>query len=170
MSLSTLNCPLNYIFTCKNWILLFFFAQVETRPKAEVNCVLFNQWVFSWHRLSFFNRFCSIWWVEDKHVAERAMEMWEPLKKVIKYWESLSKSQHPTNKSYMNAYNVTTQIFLFLANCSFLLLLLEFLNHIWWYSRLIGQWCPLCCWVRKDLWQTASAHILPRVSFSSNHK
>ena len=61
------------------------------------------------------------------------------LSKVIKYWESLSRSQR-----HMNAYNATTQIFLFLLNCSFSLLLLEFLNHIWWCSRLIGQCCPLC--------------------------
>ena len=28
------------------------------------------------------------------------MEVWEPFKKVIKYWESLSKSKRPSNKSY----------------------------------------------------------------------
>ena len=28
------------------------------------------------------------------------MEIWEPFKKVIKHWESLSKSQRPENKSY----------------------------------------------------------------------
>ena len=28
------------------------------------------------------------------------MEIWEPFKKVIKHWKSLSKSQRPENKSY----------------------------------------------------------------------
>ena len=61
---------------------------------------MFNQWIFPWHRLSYFNRFCSTRWVEDKHVAERDKEIWEPFKKVVKYWESLSKSQRPANRSY----------------------------------------------------------------------
>ena len=45
-------------------------------------------------------RFCATQWVEDKSVAERALEIWDPSKKVMKYWVGLSKSKQPGNKSY----------------------------------------------------------------------
>lgn len=45
-------------------------------------------------------RFCITRWVEDKIVAERGLEVWRPLTRVIKHWESLCKSKRPKNKSY----------------------------------------------------------------------
>ena len=46
------------------------------------------------------HRFCATRWVEDKSVAERALEIWDPFKKVMRYWVGLSKSKQPGNKSY----------------------------------------------------------------------
>ena len=39
-------------------------------------------------------------WVEDKSVAERALKIWDPFKKIMKYCEGLSKLKQPGNKSY----------------------------------------------------------------------
>ena len=96
-----------------------------------VNCLLFNKWIFPWHRLPFFNRFCSTRWVEDKHIAERAMEIREPLKNIIKHWESLSKSQRPANKSCECLQCHYTDLLVPAKLQFFLVLLLEFLEHIW---------------------------------------
>ena len=45
-------------------------------------------------------RFCPTRWVEDQPVAERALQIWTSFKAVIVYWEGLSKSKRPKNKSY----------------------------------------------------------------------
>ena len=45
-------------------------------------------------------RFCPTRWVEDQPVAERALQIWTSFKAVIMYWEGLSKSKRPKNKSY----------------------------------------------------------------------
>ena len=44
--------------------------------------------------------FCSTRWVEDQKVAERLCLVWENIKKMTKYWESLPKSKQPKCKSY----------------------------------------------------------------------
>ena len=46
------------------------------------------------------HRFCASRWVEDNSVAERALKIWDPFKKVMKYWVGLSKLKQPGNKSY----------------------------------------------------------------------
>ena len=45
-------------------------------------------------------RFCQIRWVEDRPVADRALEVWPSVLKVIKYWEGLCESSRPSIKSY----------------------------------------------------------------------
>ena len=45
-------------------------------------------------------RFCHTRWVEDRPVADRALEVWPSVLKVIKYWEGLYKSSRPSIKSY----------------------------------------------------------------------
>ena len=45
-------------------------------------------------------RFWATRWVEDRPVAERAIEVWGPCVKLIRHYESLSKSKRPKNKSY----------------------------------------------------------------------
>ena len=45
-------------------------------------------------------RFCATRWVEDQHVAERAIQIWNSFKAVINYWEGLCKSKRPSDKSY----------------------------------------------------------------------
>ena len=45
-------------------------------------------------------RFCPTRWVEDRVVADRAVEVWSSIVSSIKYWEGLCKSKRPANKSY----------------------------------------------------------------------
>ena len=44
--------------------------------------------------------FCGTRWVEDQGVAERALLIWGSVQKTMKFWETLSKSKRPRNKSY----------------------------------------------------------------------
>ena len=44
--------------------------------------------------------FCGTRWIEDGPVAERVIEIWPNMVKVIKYWLSLCKSKQPQNKSF----------------------------------------------------------------------
>ena len=41
---------------------------------------------------NYFFRFCQTRWVEDRPVADRALEVWPSVKKIIKFWEGLCKS------------------------------------------------------------------------------
>ena len=43
--------------------------------------------------------FCATRWVEDEEVAKRAIELWPNIVKVVKHWQSLSKSKCPKNVS-----------------------------------------------------------------------
>ena len=45
-------------------------------------------------------RFCKTRWVEDRPVADRALEVWSSIKKSVSYWKDLSKSQRLKNSSY----------------------------------------------------------------------
>ena len=40
--------------------------------------------------------------VEDKPVAERRLELWPSIVKMVNHWESLPKSKRPSSKSYPN--------------------------------------------------------------------
>ena len=42
-------------------------------------------------------------WVEDKPVAERLLELWPSIVKMVNHWEGLPKSKRPSSKSYANA-------------------------------------------------------------------
>ena len=33
-------------------------------------------------------KFCETWWIEDKEVAERALEVWKSVVATVRYWES----------------------------------------------------------------------------------
>ena len=43
---------------------------------------------------------CETWWVEDKEVAECALEVWKSVVATVRYLESLCKSKKPKNKSF----------------------------------------------------------------------
>ena len=46
-------------------------------------------------------KFCEPRWIEDKEVAERALEIWESVVATVRYWRGLSKSKKPrNNKSF----------------------------------------------------------------------
>ena len=47
-----------------------------------------------------FDRFCATRWVDDEEVAKRAIELWPNIVKVVKHWQSLSKSKRPKGASY----------------------------------------------------------------------
>ena len=55
-------------------------------------------------------RFCATRWVGDRSVAERAIEVWSPCVNLIRYYESLSKSKRPKNKSYERLVNQCTDL------------------------------------------------------------
>ena len=44
-------------------------------------------------------KFCETRWIEDKEVAERALEVWESVVATVRYWESLSKSRSQKNSN-----------------------------------------------------------------------
>ena len=44
-------------------------------------------------------KFCETRWIEDKEVAERALEVWESVVASVRYWESLSKSRSQKNSN-----------------------------------------------------------------------
>ena len=46
-------------------------------------------------------QFCARRWIEDEPVALRAVEIWENVKKIVRYWESLPKSKQPSSNCYM---------------------------------------------------------------------
>ena len=47
-------------------------------------------------------QFCSHRWAENKHVSDRAIDIWDDVAIVVNYWNGLKKSQQPSpeNKSY----------------------------------------------------------------------
>ena len=45
-------------------------------------------------------KFCTTRWIEDKPVADRALEIWPSICSTVKYWQSLPASKRPKNKSY----------------------------------------------------------------------
>ena len=46
-------------------------------------------------------KFCATRWIEDKAVAEQALEVWSSVVSTVKYWQSLCKPKRPQkNKSY----------------------------------------------------------------------
>ena len=47
-------------------------------------------------------------WVEDKQVAERLVNLWPNVAKIVHYWESLPKSKRPSSKSYSNVLSAVT--------------------------------------------------------------
>ena len=47
-----------------------------------------------------FSVFCATHWVEDTVVADRLIEIWESVTKIVRYWESLLKSKQPFSKSF----------------------------------------------------------------------
>ena len=46
--------------------------------------------------------FCATRWVENKLVADRMLEVWPNIKKIVQFWEGLPKSKQPSCKSYSN--------------------------------------------------------------------
>ena len=43
--------------------------------------------------------FCGIRWVEDQNVAERLLEVWPNIIKIVAFWKSLPKSKQPSSKT-----------------------------------------------------------------------
>ena len=45
--------------------------------------------------------FCSTRWIEDRPVADRLLEIWPEIVKVVNYWNSLPKSKQPKCKTFI---------------------------------------------------------------------
>ena len=52
--------------------------------------------------------FCQTRWIEDAEVAERAIEIWDNICAMHKFWENLPKSKRPASKSYLNVHDAIT--------------------------------------------------------------
>ena len=63
-------------------------------------------------------------WAEDLTFTERLLSIWNDIKKLIKFWESLPKSKRPSCKSYNHLTNAVSDI-LMPAKLQF------FLFHYW---------------------------------------
>ena len=46
--------------------------------------------------------FCATRWVENKIVANRMLEVWSNMNKIVQFWEGLPKSKQPSCKSFIN--------------------------------------------------------------------
>ena len=46
--------------------------------------------------------FCETRWVESKSVADRAIEIWPNICKLVEFWEKLPSSKRPKSKSFLN--------------------------------------------------------------------
>ena len=44
--------------------------------------------------------FCATRWAEDNKVADRAIEIWDNICKIIDVWQKLAPSERPKCKSY----------------------------------------------------------------------
>ena len=51
-------------------------------------------------RKTFPKMFCKVRWVESKPVAERAIDIWPDVEKMLAFWEKKKKHQRPQGKSY----------------------------------------------------------------------
>lgn len=46
--------------------------------------------------------FCATRFVESKSVADRAIEIWPNICKLVEFWEKLSSSKQPKSKSFLS--------------------------------------------------------------------
>ena len=64
-------------------------------------------------------KFCEPRWIEDKEVAERALEVWESVVATVRYWEGLSKSKKPRNNKSFDCLVIHHQDLLMTAKLHF---------------------------------------------------
>ena len=64
-------------------------------------------------------KFCEPRWIEDKEVAERALEVWESVVATVRYWEGLSKSKKPRNNKSFDCLVIYHQYLLMTAKLHF---------------------------------------------------
>ena len=46
--------------------------------------------------------FCATRWIEDAEVADRLINLWENVTKIVRFWEKLLKSQQSSCKSFLS--------------------------------------------------------------------
>ena len=49
-------------------------------------------------------------WVEDKPVAEKPLDLWTSLAKIVNHWGGLPKSKRPSSKSYANVLSAVNNV------------------------------------------------------------
>ena len=64
-------------------------------------------------------KFCEARWVEDKEVAERALEAWKSVVATVRYWESLCKSKKAKNNKRFDTLVIHHQDLLMAAKLHF---------------------------------------------------
>ena len=55
--------------------------------------------------------FCATRWIEGKVVADRLLDIWENIVKLVRYYEKLPKSKQPSSKSFVNVQKACNDIF-----------------------------------------------------------
>ena len=55
--------------------------------------------------------FCATQWVENKCVADRMVEVWPNIKKIMEFWKSFPKYKQPTCKSYSKINDAVIDLF-----------------------------------------------------------
>ena len=54
--------------------------------------------------------FCSTRWIEDRPVADRLLEIWPEIVKVVNYWNSLPKSKQLKCKTFITVVNAVNDL------------------------------------------------------------
>ena len=67
-------------------------------------------------------------WVENKKVADHVIVVLEDVRKVVQFWDKLTKSKHPNSKRYSNLKNGLDDPLIH-AKLIFLAMLLTLLSH-----------------------------------------
>ena len=90
----------------------FFFDIFYILTFWETLCPFFNDniyemwllyfwWNFGWNAIGYvISYFCfSLRWVGNKFLADKLLEKWPNIMKIVKFWKKLQKSQQPGSKS-----------------------------------------------------------------------
>ena len=72
------------------------YTMLHYSPARRDDYISINQGLSPKYPLSF----CATRWIEDKPVADRLIELWPRMEKIMDFWMKLPKSKQPSNKSY----------------------------------------------------------------------
>ena len=101
-------------------------------------------------------KFCETRWIEDKEVAERALEVWESVVATIRYWESLCKSKKSKNNNSFDILVIHYQDCWCQRNCTFFAFIASILKP---FSALFQTDNPMLPFMYDEL-SKVSKHLI----------